>query len=217
MRKDKPRLLELFCGTKSVGKIAEKYGWDVISVDIEKKFDPTHICNITDFNKKLYPIHHFEMIWASPPCTQFSLAKTVGERDIIGASKLVKCALRIIKYYKPLRWAIENPVGLLRHQRFMDKLQKYRKTVSYCKYGFLYRKNTDIWSNILFSPKICKPNFLCAYKKKHGIHQQSVQGAHYVNGIKSQQGTSKLSHRYSIPSKLIEDILLSSDLLQTTI
>ena len=32
-----PCLLELFCGSKSVGKVFEKEGWDVISLDIEEK------------------------------------------------------------------------------------------------------------------------------------------------------------------------------------
>ena len=43
------KVLELFCGTKSVGKVCDQLGWESISVDMEKKFNPTHLCNIMDF------------------------------------------------------------------------------------------------------------------------------------------------------------------------
>ena len=46
-------------------------------------------------------------------------------------------------------------VGLLRHQDYMKPLGKYRTTMSYCRYGFKYRKNTDLWTNITYEPKPC--------------------------------------------------------------
>ncbi len=45
-------VLELFSGTGSVGKCCKELGWDVVSVDIEKKFNPTDLCNIIDFDYK---------------------------------------------------------------------------------------------------------------------------------------------------------------------
>ena len=49
------RLLELFSGTQSVGKIAKKLGYEVVSLDIcdyNGKFSPTHKKNILEFNYK---------------------------------------------------------------------------------------------------------------------------------------------------------------------
>ena len=91
--KEKPkRLLELFSGSGSVGKVARKMGYEVVSVDLI--FPSTHKCDILKWNYKQYPSGYFDVVWASPPCTEFSYAKTTGVRDIEGALKLVKRASR---------------------------------------------------------------------------------------------------------------------------
>jgi hypothetical protein len=208
------RLLELFCGTKSVGRVAEQLGWKVISLDIERKFAPTHLCDILEFDETMYPRDHFDMVWASPPCTQFSVAKTVGERDIAGASAIVQRTREIIQYYNPAHWVIENPVGLLREQPLMVDLAQYRKTVSYCRYGFAYRKNTDLWTNIRFLPKRCERGSYCDAKATRGKHDKTVQGSHYKDGKRTDTGTATLKERYAVPARLIED-LLSISVLET--
>ena len=67
-----PKLLELF-------NAFERIGWDVTSVDMVAKFNPTHLANILEFDYKQYPPGHFDFLWASPPCTEFSIAKTTGK------------------------------------------------------------------------------------------------------------------------------------------
>ena len=32
------KVLELFCGTKSVGKVCDELGWETISLDIDHRF-----------------------------------------------------------------------------------------------------------------------------------------------------------------------------------
>ena len=66
------KVLELFCGTKSIGKVCEELGWESVSVDLEKKFAPDHICDIMDFDYKQYSKDYFDIVWASPPCTSYS-------------------------------------------------------------------------------------------------------------------------------------------------
>ena len=39
-------VLELFSGTGSIGRAFEKLGWNVTSVDINPRFNPTHVADI---------------------------------------------------------------------------------------------------------------------------------------------------------------------------
>ena len=46
------RVLELFCGVnKSVGKVAEAMGWEVISVDINPRANPVLLQDIQEFDE----------------------------------------------------------------------------------------------------------------------------------------------------------------------
>lgn len=200
------RVLEMFCGTKSVGKVAKRMGHDVTSLDIEERYKPTILVDVLKWDYKKFKPGHFYFIWASPPCTEFSIAKTNGIRDLKTATKIVRRTLKIIEYLKPKYFVIENPVGLLRHQPVMKNYMNLMKTVSYCRYGFLYRKNTDLWTNVSFEPKKCVKGSYCKSMRQYCHHLQSVQqGASFSNGerIKS---THQLCERYSVPKGLITDI-----------
>jgi site-specific DNA-cytosine methylase len=172
------RVLELFKGTGSIEKAFNSIdkNIEVISLDIDKRFNPTHLCDILEFDYKQYPNNHFDIIWGSPPCNCFShlrntwigrtfkdgryVTKELLEEDIknIGLPPLYKLQ-EIINYFKPKYYFIENPAtGKMKNyidDNFLYNINKY--IVSYCKYGFDYKKNTAIWTNLKgFNPKICK-------------------------------------------------------------
>lgn len=44
------KLLEIFCGTKSMSKIFEENGWETYTVDIDSKYNPTECIDILDFD-----------------------------------------------------------------------------------------------------------------------------------------------------------------------
>ena len=161
------RLLELFSGTGSVGEVFRERGWEVISLDRDSPprvhdgrpstngLLPADIrCDIMDWDyRAAYPAGHFDFIWASPPCTEYSKAKTVGVRKLEEANRVVERTLGIILYFNPFGWAMENPqTGLLKSQPFM--VSRPFVDLDYCKYGMPYRKRTRLWNNILtFVPR----------------------------------------------------------------
>ena len=72
-----PRLLELCCGSKSVSKYFEAQGWECVTVDIDKKFEPTIIADVRDIDPpNTWKAGEFDVVWCSPPCTFFSTARS---------------------------------------------------------------------------------------------------------------------------------------------
>ena len=164
------RVLELFSGTGSVGKICKARGWEVISLDL-KHADINE--DILNWDYKTFEPGHFDMIWASPPCDTFSaLRRTwIGRKlkchngevcsaellqkdiDNIGLP-ILRQTEKIIKYFKPKYYFMENPqTGLMKN--YVDK-PFY--DVDYCKYSnWGYKKRTRIWTNLTgFENKLCK-------------------------------------------------------------
>ena len=138
-------ILELFAGTGPVGKVARELGHKVISLD--KDMDADIKTDILEWNYKAYEPNSFNLIWASPPCTEYSIAKTTGKRKIEEANEIVKRTLEIIAYFEPEYFIIENPqTGLLKNQVVMSELPY--DDIDYCKYGLTYRKRTRLWNNI---------------------------------------------------------------------
>lgn len=67
------KVLELFAGSRSIGKEAEKMGMEVFSSDIEQFGGIDYVTDILSFDYRKVPFIP-DMIWASPPCTGFSVA-----------------------------------------------------------------------------------------------------------------------------------------------
>ena len=192
------RILELFSGTRSVGKCCDALGWESISVDLILPAD--HKCDIMEFDYKQYPKDHFDIVWASPPCTEYSKAKSRGVRDIEGANKIVLKTLEIINYFDCEYYFIENPqTGKLKDQEFMKDLPFV--DCDYCMYGKPYRKRTRIWTN-----KKCE-GYLC--NKQCGSFIDGKHIGSCGNGTEKYSDKSySLYEKYSIPEDLIFSLFL---------
>ena len=140
------RLLELFSGTQSVGKVAREMGFEVVCLD--RDMDADIKCDIMDWDYKVFEPGSFDVIWASPPCTEYSRAKTVGVRKMEEANAIVQRTLDIMNYFAPKYGIMENPqTGLLKDQYMIQGISY--DDVDYCRYGLPYRKRTRLWNNIV--------------------------------------------------------------------
>ena len=200
------KLLELFSGTGSVGKVAKELGFDVVSLDLKNADINSHILQ---WDYKQFNQNEFNVIWASPPCTEYSVAKTVGVRHIDYANALVKKTIEIIRYFNPSVWFIENPqTGLLKRQEFMNDFHYF--DLDYCKYGFPYRKRTRIWSNLTsWKPRpLCKKDCGNIINNKHKETAQRMP-----SGKKSDWGDNPTIHTqddlYRIPPDFVNDLFSS--------
>lgn len=121
------KVLELFAGTRSIGKAFEARGHDVFSVDWDKDF--TGIDLYADIGKLtaqdiLDRFGRPDVIWASPDCSSYSIAAISHHRrredsgNLAPKSDYAKFCdatnqhmLRLIMTLAPGLWFIENPRG----------------------------------------------------------------------------------------------------------
>ena len=190
------KVLELFAGTRSIGKAFEEKGHEVFSVEWDSSFE-----NI-DLYKDIYELSAKEIlekfgkpdvIWASPDCSSYSIAAISHHRkreengNLAPVSEYAKFCdrvnqhtLNLIMTLSPKYWFIENPRGGMRKMDFIHGLPRY--TVTYCQYGDTRMKPTDIWTNHpdpKFKP-MCKNGDPCHEKAPRG----SRTGTQGLNGSK---------------------------------
>lgn len=196
------KVLELFSGTRSVGKCCDQLGWDSVSVDMILPAD--HKCDIMDFDYKQYDKNEFDIIWGSPPCTNYSslkkcwygrklkdgtiYSKELNDKDQDDADKLVLKTLEIIDYFNPQYWFMENPqTGNLKNREIMKGIPFY--DVDYCMYSdWGYKKRTRIWTNKEgWEAKLCDGsgscgNMIISDKRQH--KQVLANGYEIIDGKK---------------------------------
>ncbi|UOF77800.1 DNA methyltransferase [Inoviridae sp.] len=158
----KATFVELFAGSKTMSQAFEKAGFSTVSIDIEPKHEPDICIDICNLRRSLLP-GHVDVIWASPPCTAFSLLQShnhfkswpIGFRryyheprtpEAASALTVLRATARVICQMNPVYYFIENPRAILRHRPEMVFVP-YRKTVRYSDFGCEYEKPTDIWTN----------------------------------------------------------------------
>jgi len=208
------KILELFAGTRSIGKAFEAAGHEVYSVEWDERHENINwyadICNISAADI----IERFgrpDVIWASPDCTTYSIAAISHHRtkepsgNLAPKSDYAKVCdavnqnvLRLIKELAPRYFFIENPRGGLRKMDFMQELPRH--TITYCQYGDTRMKPTDIWTN---HPA---PNFRPMCKNGAPCHVAAPRGAKTgTQGIKGKVDRSR------IPEDLCKHIVSISE------
>lgn len=204
------KVLELFAGTKSVGKAFEEHGHEVFSIEWDKRFEGISLyADIMTVQRDqiLEMFGRPDVIWASPDCTTYSIAAISHHRkqddhgNLVPVSDYAKFCDRVNQHVlclilalSPKYWFIENPRGGLRKMDFMNGLPRY--TVTYCQYGDTRMKPTDIWTN---HPD---PQFKPMCRNGDPCHARAPRGA--KTGT---QGLKCSLERSRIPKQLCEHIV----------
>lgn len=204
------KVLELFAGTRSIGKAFEEHGHEVFSIEWDTKFQDIDLYQ--DILKVQYTdiLNYFgrpDVIWASPDCATYSVSAfrchrkqgEYGNLDPISdyakfCDRVNMHVLCLILALSPRYWFIENPRGGLRKMNFMNGLPRY--TVTYCQYGDRRMKPTDIFTN---HPD---PRFKPMCKNGDPCHESSPRGS--SGGT---QGLKNAEERAKIPEELCKHIV----------
>ena len=110
-------VLDLFSGLGGWSKAFQDRGHTVVTVDNEKKFNPVICKDIIKLEKKDFNGYDFDIILASPPCTEFS--KSTMPKSWTSVKKygcnpnllLLAKTVLLIQELNPKWWVIENVRG----------------------------------------------------------------------------------------------------------
>lgn len=194
-----------------MAKAFEAAGWEVFTVDWNKKFKPTFCADIGELSAgDLIELCGGvpDVIWASPDCTTYSIAGIRFHRRKNPTTEALEpvseyasfCdevnahVMELIREINPTYYFVENPRGCFRKMDFIKDYPRY--TVTYCQYGDTRMKPTDIFTN---HPN---PQFKPPCKNGAPCHQPAPRG--------SQNGTQALKtkeERAMIPEELCSHIV----------
>lgn len=202
------KILELFAGTRSIGKVFEEAGHEVYSIDWDKRHE--NIDWYADISKITATdiLERFgkpDIIWCSPDCTTYSIAGIFHHRtkrnDTLEpksdyarlSDETNKHVIELVKELNPTYYFFENPRGGMRKMDFMQEFPRY--TVTYCQYGDVRMKPTDIWTN---HPE---PKFKPSCKNGAPCHVSAPRGS--ATGTQGMKGSVE---RSVIPEELCKHI-----------
>lgn len=101
-------MLDLCSGSGAASRAAQVRGWRVLRVDNA----PGTACDVRADIATWEPTESFDLVWASPPCNEFSSANPRRAPSV--GMELVHATLRIIAKVQPRWWVLENVHGATR-------------------------------------------------------------------------------------------------------
>lgn len=201
-------IFDFFAGTGSSTKAFADAGDTVITFELDEQFEATEQVDVKKLSAA-YLINKYgrpDFVWASPPCTSFSVA-AMGHHWIQGGDNplprtnqaaqsmvLVLNTRRLIEELNPkYGFLIENPRGMLRKLPILRDLPL--ATVTYCQYGDSRMKPTDLWGWV----DGWMPRQMC--KSGNSCHESAPRGSRTGT-----QGLANAKFRSMVPYELGADI-----------
>jgi len=106
-------MLDLFSGLGGASAAMKDRDWQVMTVDIDPAFSPDVVADIKDYMR--FAGLSFDLVWASPPCDEFSREYMPWCKTGIDPSmKLIEAIVRVIEQANPRFWIIENTRGAVK-------------------------------------------------------------------------------------------------------
>ena len=170
-----PRICLDLCAGK--GGLSQAFddadGWDVVTVDIQEKFDPDICADVLDLRPSDLP--DADVVVGGPPCTTMSVAGNQTEHYVDGqpnseeAQEHVLVAYHVVGLARALSpdwWFVENPRGRMRRY-----LGDPTGTITLCQYGYTWQKPTHLWGEHppSFRYRRCSPGDDCHASGEHGF------------------------------------------------
>lgn len=163
------RSLELFSGKGTISELLKCAGFNTTTIDNRSRHGvcvPTFCCDIRHFDYSLISPGHYNVIWASPVCTAFSLASGnlyFKDGAFLPCAQqfidLLDTTVQMIEYLQPDIWFIENPRGRIvecdSYKKLMRKPNVYLHLLTYSSYGQYPVKPTYLLTNSKFVPRAC--------------------------------------------------------------
>lgn len=203
---DKLLIFDFFAGTGSSTQAFKDAGHTVITFELDPSFEATENVDILSLTAD-YLVEKYgkpDFVWASPPCTAFSVASIGHHWQIVDGAPvprtdaaefnqtLVAHARAIAEELNPrFGFLIENPRGMLRKLPVVSGLEQ--RTVTYCQYGDDRMKPTDLWGSV--------PGWVARHACKNGdvCHVPAPRGSKTgTQGLKNAKERSRVPYELGL-------------------
>ena len=102
------KVYDFFAGTRSATLPFENAGHDVFSIDNDEQFDVSLHADFLKLNPRTLPWKRPDLIWASPPCTSFSMGSN--RHHWKATADCLNCGYRIVRVSGE-KWEHEHYYG----------------------------------------------------------------------------------------------------------
>jgi hypothetical protein len=117
-------MIDLCSGLRGASAAMRERGWEVVSLDLDPAMSADVVADVRDWR---WDGRRPDLVWASPPCTEFSRESMPWTRSGVDPDmSLVQACVRIARESDARFWLIENTRGAIKWFRPLLGEPKFR-------------------------------------------------------------------------------------------